>query len=408
MKGVFLGEIAGTFVDNINFFLYWFAMIIQHHLWTASEGWKGELLSKSCLNTQMVLVFGPPYLLSNRRLIAEIKDAYPAATLFGSSTAGEILGARVFDDTLTATAIYWEHTGLRFASKTISNTEDSVSVGSKLAGRFDHNGLRHVFVLSEGLRVNGSELVRGLTEGLPSRVSITGGLAGDGDRFGATQVLWNDQCASSMVTAVGFYGDHLQIGYGSFGGWDPFGPERLVTRSQGNILYEMDGKSALQLYKRYLGDQAKDLPASGLLFPLSLRTVNGDRSLVRTLLAVNEEDQSMTFAGDIPAGSYARLMKANFDRLIDGAAEAAKKSLNAIGSFRPELAILISCVGRKLILKQRVEEEIEGVRDILGSNACYTGFYSYGEICPPAREACCELHNQTMTITAFAEGKPHA
>ena len=116
----------------------------------------------------------------------------------------------------------------------------------------------------------------------------------------------------------------------------------------------------------------------------------------------------MTFAGDIPEGSYARLMKANFDRLIDGAAEAAKMSLDILGSFKPELVILISCVGRKLILKQRIEEEIEGVRDVLGNDACYTGFYSYGEISPSAGGAKCELHNQTMTITAFAEGKLHA
>ncbi|MFA6411836.1 MAG: FIST N-terminal domain-containing protein [Syntrophales bacterium] len=383
-------------------------MIIQQHLWMASKGWNPGFSKGNPRDAQLVLVFGSPSLLRNRRLIEDIKETYSAAMLFGSSTAGEIFGARVFDDTLTATAIHWEHTGLRFASEMIKNAEDSITAGRRLAEHFDRKHLRHVFVLSEGLQVNGSELVRGLTEGLPSQVSITGGLAGDGDRFGETYVLWNDQGESNRVAAVGFYGEGLQVGYGSFGGWDPFGPERLVTRSRGNILYEMDGKSALHLYKRYLGDQAVDLPASGLLFPLSLRAENSDRPLVRTLLAVNEEDKSMTFAGDIPEGSYARLMKANFDRLIDGAAEAAKMSCDILGSFKPELVILISCVGRKLILKQRIEEEIEEVRDVLGNDACYTGFYSYGEISPSVRGANCELHNQTMTITAFAEGKPHA
>lgn len=383
-------------------------MIIQQHLWRASKGWDPGLLKDNPRDAQMVLVFGSPQLLRNRRLIENIKDNYPAATLFGSSTAGEIFAAQVFDDTLTATAVKWEHTQLRFASEMIRNPEDSIAAGRRLAEQLNYINLRHVFVLSEGLRVNGSELVRGLTGGLPPQVSISGGLAGDGDRFGETHVLWNDQSESNRVATVGFYGEHLQVGYGSFGGWDPFGPERIVTRSRGNILYEMDGKSALHLYKRYLGDQAKDLPASGLLFPLSLRTENSDQPLVRTLLAVNEEDQSMTFAGDIPAGSYARLMKANFDRLIDGAAEAAKTSLDIFGFSKPELVILISCVGRKLILKQRIEEEIEGVRDVLGSDACYTGFYSYGEISPAVRGAHCELHNQTMTITAFAEGNHHA
>src|SRR5205085_1989348 len=177
-------------------------------------------------------------------------------------------------------------------------------------------------------------------------------------------------------------GDRLKVGYGSLGGWDPFGPERLITRSKGNILYELDGQSALALYKKYLGDYAQDLPASALLFPLSLRTNESDRGVVRTILAVNEDEQSMTFAGDVPEGAYASLMKANFERLIDGASMAAKTSYEAIGSSSPDLAILISCVGRKLVLKQRIEEEVEGVRDILGDHTVLTGFYSYGEISP--------------------------
>jgi len=191
------------------------------------------------------------------------------------------------------------------------------------------------------------------------------------------------------------------VGYGSRGGWDPFGPERVVTRSRGNVLYEVDGRSALALYKTYLGTHARDLPASGLLFPLSLRT-RGGSGVVRTILAVDEAAQSMTFAGDVPEGAYVRLMKANFDRLIDGAVSAARTSYEAIGSVVPDLAILISCVGRKLVLKQRVEEEVEGVRDIMGA-APLTGFYSYGEISPFTPSARCELHNQTMTITTLSE-----
>jgi hypothetical protein len=195
----------------------------------------------------------------------------------------------------------------------------------------------------------------------------------------------------------------LRVGYGSLGGWDPFGPERLITRSKGNVLYELDGHSALELYKKYLGEHAQGLPATGLLFPLSLRVKAGETGVVRTILSVNEQEQSMTFAGDVPEGAYARLMKANFDRLIDGAIGAAKTSYQAIGSTSPDLAVLISCVGRKLILKQRIEEEVEGVRDILGERTVLTGFYSYGEISPFAPGAKCELHNQTMTITTFSE-----
>jgi len=228
-------------------------------------------------------------------------------------------------------------------------------------------------------------------------------LAGDGERFRETIVCWDDDTDNRTVAAIGLYGSRLKVGFGSLGGWDPFGPERLITRSEGNILYELDGKSALALYKRYLGEHAKGLPATGLLYPLSIRAKEGTTGVVRTILSVDEENQCMTFAGDVPEGTYARLMKANFERLIDGAMGAARISFEAIGGAEPELAVLISCVGRKMVLKQRVEEEIESVRELLGENTLLTGFYSYGEISPFTPGADCTLHNQTMTITTFRE-----
>ena len=184
-----------------------------------------------------------------------------------------------------------------------------------------------------------------------------------------------------MIAALGFYGERLKVGYGSLGGWDSFGAERLITRSKGNVLYELDGHSALELYKKYLGENNAG-PAEALIFPLALRSGEEGFGLVRTVMSISEEDQSMTFAGDMPEGGYARLMKANFDRLVDGAEGAARASYEMLGSIEPELAVLISCVGRKLVLKQRIEEEVESVREVLGNNTVLTGFYSYGEICP--------------------------
>jgi hypothetical protein len=169
------------------------------------------------------------------------------------------------------------------------------------------------------------------------------------------------------------------------------------------VLYELDGKSALELYKRYLGEHAAGLPATGLLFPLSLRTGGASNTVVRTILSVDEERRSMTFAGDVPEGAWARLMKANFDRLIDGATGAARNCLAHSGAPAPLLGVCINCVGRRLVLKQRTEEEVEGVRDVLGPQAVLTGFYSYGEISPLHPNVGCALHNQTMTITSFAE-----
>jgi hypothetical protein len=385
-------------------------MKIEQKKSIAASGWtpgSGTALAQA----QLVLVFGANAALKKTGLIDEIKKMYPAARLLGCSTAGEICGTQVSDDSVVATAVHFESTLISGVRVGLDEVADSFLAGERLAqtlpptvtesGRTEQ--LVHVLVLSDGLNVNGSELVRGLTKHLPEGVTVTGGLAGDGARFGETLVFWDEAPRKGVIAVLGLYGSRLKVGFGSLGGWDSFGPERLITRSKGNVLYEMDGHSALGLYKKYLGEHAKDLPASGLLFPLSLRTRAGETAVVRTILSIDETEQSLTFAGDVPEGAYARLMKANFDRLIDGATGAAKTSHQAIGSAAPELAILISCVGRKLVLKQRVEEEVEGVRDVLGPRAVLAGFYSYGEISPFAPGAKCELHNQTMTITTFSE-----
>jgi hypothetical protein len=350
----------------------------------------------------LVLVFGSTAQLQELKQLEELKAAYPNAHLFGCSTAGEICGTRVDDGTIVSTAVAFDHTRVQGAQVRVNGNRSSFQSGEQLAEQLPKDQLTHVLVLSDGLHVNGSELVRGMLKHLPRDVQITGGLSGDGDRFKQTLVFMDVPPQTDQIAAIGFYGTHLKVGYGSLGGWDPFGPERLVTRSDGNVLYELDGQPALELYKKYLGEHASGLPATGLLFPLSVRTKDG-REFVRTILSINEAEHSMTFAGDVPARAYARLMKANFDRLVDGAQGAAKTSYEAIGSSSPDLAVLISCVGRKLVLQQRTEEEVEVVRGVLGKRTVMTGFYSYGEICPAAPNANCELHNQTMTITTFAE-----
>ncbi len=350
-----------------------------------------------------MLAFGSTACLENTSLLAELRAAYPQALLTGCSTAGEIFGTQVDDGSLVVTAITFEHTTVAGQLSAVNTALDSYQCGQQLAGSIPHKNLSHVFVLSDGLNVNGSKLVSGLTEHLPANVSVTGGLAGDSDHFEKTLLLWNGESQSHAAAIIGFYGDRLKIGYGSLGGWEAFGPERLITCAEGNVLYEMDGKSALELYKQYLGEHADGLPATGLLFPLGLRSEGDKQGVVRTILAVNEDEQSMTFAGEIPQGHHVRLMRASNNRLVNGANEAAIITDQALGERQAELAILISCVGRKMVLKQRVEEETEAVQEILGNKATLTGFYSYGEISPFTPGDTCELHNQTMTITAFTE-----
>ena len=377
-------------------------MKVEQEVWTEQGGW-GPRADALDGPANLVLVFGPPRLLDREEPLGEVRRRHPGAVLCAVSTAGEIADRGVEEAAVVATAARFEKTAVVARRVRLADHAGSYQAGCALASGLPREGLAHLLVFSDGLAVNGTRLVAGLRDHLPPGIAVTGGLAGDGDRFARTLVGLDGRPESGVVAAIALYGGRLAVGFGSVGGWDPFGPERRVTRSRDNVLFELDGASALGIYRRYLGDHARHLPASALLFPLSVRESRNAAPVVRTILSVDEGEETMTFAGDIPEGGYARLMRANFDRLIDGAVSAAEASARRIGSFRPDLALLISCVGRKLVLKQRVDEEVEGVRSALGEGPLLAGFYSYGEISPLIEGQGCELHNQTMTITLLAE-----
>jgi hypothetical protein len=378
------------------------------HLKTVSlsraAGWSAPLPRALDSERTLVLVFGASSLADDPRPLEDLRAAFPLARMLGCSTAGEIHHDRVQDDGAVAVIARFDHASLRLVSAPIGAGIASFEAGQQVARGLAADDLRAMLVLSEGLEVNGSELVRGLNAHTPPSVVVTGGLAADGERFARTWVFDGGAPASRRVVALGLYGDadRIRVGHGSKGGWDIFGLERRVTRSNGNVLYEIDGKPALKLYKEYLGERASGLPATALLFPLAMRAERDDqKQLVRTVLGVNEADQSLTFAGDVPTGSLVQLMRANFDRLIEGASGAA--NLACFGACRDDvLSIAISCVGRRLVLGERTEEELEATLDVLPTATSQVGFYSYGEISPFASGAC-DLHNQTMTLSTFSE-----
>jgi hypothetical protein len=351
---------------------------------------------------QWVLVFGTGKLLTDPHIIKRIGQMYPNAYLMGCSTSGEIYKNSSYEGCLSVTAIFLEKSNVQFKSFHLEDANHSYTVGEQILSKFDPQDLKHLFILSEGVSINGSKLIEGIRSKLTSDVTITGGLSGDGTAFKKTYILDNRNISPNKVLVAGIYGD-IKIGCGAYGGWDTFGIERIATKSFNNVLFELDGKPALDLYKQYLGDQSKNLPASAMLFPLRIRLKDTNESIVRTVLGVNEEQRSLVFAGDIPEKSYCKLMKSNFHHLIEGAIKAGMLATEMIHPTETQLAILVSCVGRKLVLKQRVDEEIEGVREIIGSGATITGFYSYGEIAPHRNNTPCELHNQTMTVTLLSE-----
>lgn len=375
----------------------------EQKLWTTEKGW--ETITHVPLGgaPQVVFAFGARALVTQSTVYQQIRNFYPGAYIIMCSTAGEILGGEVREGSIALTAVHFEKSLVRFTETTIPTVEDSLGVGKRLAEFLPVEGLVHAMVFSDGLHVNGSLLVKGINDNLPVSVTVTGGLVGDGTDFKETAVGRDGPGEARKVVLLGFYGDSLKVGSGSMGGWEGGGGKHTITKSKGNVLYEMDGKPALAIYKEYLGDKVAGLPSSALLFPLKLHT-DSQADFVRTILGVNEADQSMTFAGDMPEGTEVEFMKASLDKLVAGAATAASLSMRTIGLVAPELAILVSCVGRKLVFGERVADEVTAVRTTLGEQAMVTGFYSYGELCPgPEGGHQCLLHNQTMTITAFKE-----
>lgn len=351
---------------------------------------------------QLVFVFGDRDTLQEATFYDGLKAMYADAHIIGCSSSGNILGASVRSEQAVAVAVAFDHGHVELVSTDFTVNDNLEATGYELVRKLPQEGLRHVFILSDGIAMNGSSLARGTNRALNHKIPVTGGLAGDGTAFEETWVIADAHPGTLRVAAVGFYGVSLHVESGCYAGWDEFGRQRTITRSDGNVLYEIDGEPALELYKKYLGPYADELPGSALRFPLSIKTSQDDTPIIRTILGIDETHQTLTFAGDVPQGSLARLMQTNIDGLIDGAQTAA----NAIGRHEgiTGLGLIVSCVGRRLVLKAMTDEELESIAKTLGDTVKLIGFYSYGELAPFSDNlATCQLHNQTMTLTVIYE-----
>ena len=371
--------------------------------WKDLAGWSED--SEQPVTAGLVLYFGSRAVLAEEAHYTALRQRFPEAQIVGCSTGGQMAGGDVSDQVLTALALDFTTTPLRVAEAKVDDPAQSHAAGAAIGAQLAAPDLAGVFILSDGLNVNGSALVEGVVSAIGANVPVSGGLAGDGADFAETLVGCNGRPQTHAVAAVGFYGDAIQFGHGSAGGWDVFGPKRKINRSTGNVLLEVDGKPALDLYKLYLGpDESQKLPGSALLFPMRISDPrHPERSVVRTVLAVDAETGSMTFAGDMPEGWTAQLMRGSFGRLCAGAAEATHKAAQELDAHSATAAILVSCIGRRLLMGQRIDEEIEAATAELPDNCRTVGFYSYGEISPHDVSRQVQLHNQTMTVTLMSE-----
>ncbi len=377
-------------------------MQIEQFEWRPVGGWTPAGLGAWDSPTTLVAAFGDNGLAGDDGPVAELVAAYPNSHLLACSTCTPIVGDAISDGGMSVAVMRFSRTSLRSASITAGANCESFADGQRLAQRLVGRDLRAVLVLSDGLSVNGSALTAGMRDVLLENVALSGGLAGDGAAFASTWVVADGRGRNGVITAVGIYGDAVRIGHGLGGGWRAFGPERTVTRSVGNVLFELDGVSALPIYREYLGDLAAALPAAALRVPLAVRAPGAEAvDLVRTILAIDDATGSMTFAGDVPEGSQTRLMTAAFEELVAGAAQAAACASPAHVD-EPMLTLVLSCVGRRILMGERVEEELVACKQALPPGAVQVGFYSHGEIAP-GTDGFSALHNQTMTITTLSE-----
>ncbi|ODU74201.1 MAG: hypothetical protein ABT08_11085 [Microbacterium sp. SCN 71-21] len=252
-----------------------------------------------------------------------------------------------------------------------------------------------------------TEVPNSLIATLGDEIPITGGMACDGTAFEKTLVAAGAPPRSNVVAALGFYGADFHMGFGISAGWQVFGPRRRVTRSSGNRVYDVDGIPMLDLYRRYLGEEEfAGLPTTGLRFPLQIHHPEApDETVVRAVLGVDHADGSMYFGGDIPVGAVVQLMRGTFGRLTEAAADAARQVEDVVDPAAPNAAaaILVSCIGRRILMGSTIEDEVVAVAERLNDPMPRIGFYSLGEISPYPETRRAALHNETMTIVTFSE-----
>lgn len=367
---------------------------------------KWEILSEQVNAPQLILLFGsrPKIETNGIDAVKFFKNKFPSTIVVTVSTAGNIIGSEVKFNNLTATAIQFDKTQIVVQSTPIKGLlqGDEKKLGQEIASQFNHDNLKSVLLFTTA-QINAGELVEGINDEFKNTtVSVSGGVSGDGVRFEKTLVGIDENILEHHVVAIGLYSKNLIVSHGSKGGWTPFGPPRKVTKANQNVLYEIDNQPVLGLYKEYLGAKAKDLPGSGLLFPFAIIDAETDELIVRGIQGIDEETQSIILYGNVQKGQTIRLMRANHSVLIDGAGESANDAIINI-NIQPQLAILVSCVARRLALNQLIEEELEEVKEALGNDTTLCGFYSYSEFSPLKGTTSCSLHNQTMTITVLAE-----
>ena len=325
-------------------------------------------------------------------LISDILVLIPHAKILGSTTDGEIIDKDVTENATVLSFSTFERTTI----KTYYSPYDGSSehLAGSLYKQFDNpQEIKLMITFVDGLNTNGEKFIKTFEE-YDENLLIAGGLAGDNAIFSETLVFNENGCYDNGAVAAIFFGDELIVNTTNSFGWKRIGKKLKVTKSKENIVYSIDGISAVDIYKKYLGQEiSDDLPATGIEFPLIIHRNNIE--IARAVIGIQKDIGALVFAGNISEGDVVQFGYGDIDT-IKSLINTTKRTLL---SKPVESVFIYSCMARKRLMGKTVLAEIVPLSKI----APTSGFFTYGELF--TKENKHELLNQTMTILTLSENE---
>ena len=351
----------------------------------------------------LILIFG-----NNMEIFQKVVEQFNSKNILGCSSSGEIVEDQLLEEGLSVTVLEFKDTKVKTSLVHFKDYDDSYNAGVEVMKNLNAEKLKGILVFSEGLNINGSKLVEGMESLNLNNSVIGGGTAGDYLKFNETWVYYNNKKYNNAIVAVGLYGENLNISFGSASGITALGVEKKITSSSKNVLYTIDDKRALDVYKEWFkGFGIEDIEGLLLQCPIEIsKNFNQEEGLVRTPIAYNEEEGSVTFTGEIPEGKFLRMMRADVEKMIEASHSAVKSSMEKLNKEKESnvLNLMVSCAGRKALLGTETEDELIEANQITeDANSKQIGFYSYGEFTNVNNKS--EFVNQTMTVISIEEKK---
>ncbi|MCK5332388.1 FIST C-terminal domain-containing protein [Candidatus Parcubacteria bacterium] len=362
-------------------------------------------------NPKLLIVFSSSG-YDQQEMLSAIREVSGDIPLIGCSSSGEIIGSGPLSKSVAIMAIESDSMNCVVAegeSIKPNPKEAGIKMANKLVEQTEGASIDSVIMLIDVLTGNGADAVRGVNSVLGKDTLIVGGAAGDDFSFKETFVYLNDKVLPSSIVGAGFYGDNIMT-VGVRHGWVPIGNPMKVTKSQGAIIEEIDGKPALSIYEDYFGEEeAKSLKNEALAkmaltYPLGMTTADNDELLLRAPISA-DDNGAITCAAEVPEGSEVRLMIGSKDEAIAAAKEAAKNALENLNGKKPAGVIVFNCIARQKLFSRHAKDEIDAIKEVLGKDIPVIGFYTYGEIAPinGKNDIICRFHNETAVITVIGE-----